>query len=270
MAAARQLEFFLLQYVPDAVKGEFVNIGMVMVEPHPDGAGFADVRFTRDWRRLRCLDPDADVEVLEALERDIRLQLARTSDRKQLINKLQDSYSNVIQLSPVKGCVTEEPKQEFELLGRLYLQGPKRVRTRPASGRETILERMELCWEQAGVKDLIMHDVPVSPYTKPGDPMTFDFGYRFGSTIKLFHAVSLRKNADAALMLAYRYPAIASAMTGLTRTQPSLTGIIEEELDREDTRLKFALDAMQESRIQIATPTEMPAIAETARRELLA
>ena len=32
MAERRQLEFFLLRYVPDAVKDEFVNIGVVMVE----------------------------------------------------------------------------------------------------------------------------------------------------------------------------------------------------------------------------------------------
>ena len=50
MADLRQLEFFLLRYVPDAVKDEFVNIGVVMLEPGANGAGFADVRFTRDWR----------------------------------------------------------------------------------------------------------------------------------------------------------------------------------------------------------------------------
>jgi hypothetical protein len=38
-----------------------------MVEP---GADFADVRFTRDWRRVRCLDPQADIEMLQALEND--------------------------------------------------------------------------------------------------------------------------------------------------------------------------------------------------------
>ena len=76
MADRRQLEFFLLRYVPDAVKDEFVNIGVVMVEPGANGGGFAEVRFTRDWRRVRCLDPQADVEMLAALERDIRGQLA--------------------------------------------------------------------------------------------------------------------------------------------------------------------------------------------------
>ena len=40
-----ELEFFLLRYVPDAVKDEFVNIGIVMIESSANGAGFADVAF---------------------------------------------------------------------------------------------------------------------------------------------------------------------------------------------------------------------------------
>jgi hypothetical protein len=104
MARRLQLEFFLLRYVPDAVKDEFVNIGVVMVDPGANERGFADVRFTRDWRRVRCLDPQADVEMLEALEREIRGQLATTHDREALLRRLEDSFANVIQLSPVKGC----------------------------------------------------------------------------------------------------------------------------------------------------------------------
>ena len=88
MAERKKLEFFLLRYVPDAVKDEFVNIGVVMVEPGGNGAGFADVRFTRDWRRVRCLDPQADVEMLAALEREIRGQLKATQDREVLLRRL--------------------------------------------------------------------------------------------------------------------------------------------------------------------------------------
>ena len=39
MADLKQCEFFLLRYVPDAVKDEFVNIGVVLVEPGANGAG---------------------------------------------------------------------------------------------------------------------------------------------------------------------------------------------------------------------------------------
>ena len=37
MADKRQFEFFLLRYVPNAVKDESVNVGVVMLEP---GRGF--------------------------------------------------------------------------------------------------------------------------------------------------------------------------------------------------------------------------------------
>src|SRR5271170_1901693 len=116
MSDKRQLEFFLLRYVPDTVKDEFVNIGVVMIEPAANGTGFADVRFTRDWRRVRCIDPQADIEMLEALEREIRGQLGEIHERGVLLRRLQDSFSNVIQLSPTKGCLAEEPAKEIEML----------------------------------------------------------------------------------------------------------------------------------------------------------
>ena len=67
---AGQCEFFLIRYVPDVVKGEFTNIGVVLREAgRRDGA--AVVRFTRDWSRVRCMDADADVGLLESLEGEI-------------------------------------------------------------------------------------------------------------------------------------------------------------------------------------------------------
>ena len=69
MSERRQLEFFLLRYVPDAVKDEFINIGLVAIEAEKSGDKFGEVRFTKDWRRVRCLDPQADVEMLAALDR---------------------------------------------------------------------------------------------------------------------------------------------------------------------------------------------------------
>lgn len=64
-----QCDFLLMRYAPDPFKNEFVNIGGMLLER--DGE-FADVRFRRDWARGRCADPQADVDILEALESDIR------------------------------------------------------------------------------------------------------------------------------------------------------------------------------------------------------
>src|ERR1700690_2061246 len=73
MPAPNQCEFFLLRYVPNVVKEEFVNIGVVLLEEGE--SGFTGVRFTRDWRRARCFDPDADIELLESYEADLQLRL---------------------------------------------------------------------------------------------------------------------------------------------------------------------------------------------------
>jgi hypothetical protein len=269
MAGRKQLEFFLLRYVPDAVKDEFVNIGVVMVESGANGAGFADVRFTRDWRRVRCLDPQADVEMLSALERDIRRHLATAQDRVVLLRRLEDSFSNVIQLSPAKGCLADDPAVEIEKMASMYLEAAKIGGKREVSGRQRILEKMREEFEQAGVAKFIL-PVPVAPYTKPGDPFQFDFGYRVAGEIKLFQAVSLKAGVDAAVMLAARYPRIAPVMSKMVEATPMLTAVIDDDLDRGHESIQFALSMMEEERIRIKVATEMPLIAEVARRELRA
>jgi len=267
MADRRQLEFFVLRYVPDAVKDEFVNIGVVMVEPGTNGAGFADVRFTRDWRRVRCLDPQADVELLAALEREIRGQLGSTHDRAVLLKLLQDSFSNVIQLSPAKGCLAEDPTAEIEMMASMYLESPKVAGKREVSGRQRILAAMREEFERACVAKLVL-PVPVAPYTKPGDPFQFDFGYRVAGEIKLFQAVSLKAGVDAAVLLAARYPRIALVMGEVAGAAPVLTAVTDDDVDRGQESVQFALSMMEEEKIRIAVAAEMPMIAEVARREL--
>jgi hypothetical protein len=269
MGDRRQLEFFLLRYMPDAVKNEFVNIGLVMVEPGANGAGFADVRFTRDWRRVRCLDPQADVDMLAALEREIRGQLATTREREVLLRRLEDSFSNVIQLSPAKGCLAEDPVAEIEMMASMYLEAAKVAGKREVSGRQRILAVMRDAFEQAGVAKFVL-PVPVAPYTKPGDPFQFDFGYRIAGEIKLFHAVSLKAGVDSAVLLAARYPRIAPVMSNVAGASPMLTAVIDDDLDRASESIQFAMGMMEDEKIRIAVAAEMPMIAEVARRELRA
>ena len=86
MTGHRQCEFFLLRYVPDAVKDEFVNVGLVLLP----ATGPAEVRFTRDWSRVKCLDPQADLELMESIESDLREELNKSSaDREVILRKIQ-------------------------------------------------------------------------------------------------------------------------------------------------------------------------------------
>jgi len=278
MTEKRKLEFFLLRYVPDAVKGEFVNIGLVMFELGANSAGFADVRFTKDWRRVRCLDPQADTDLLAALEKDIRSQFMEARDREALIKRIQDSFSNLVQISGVQGCLSENPTEELDLLNRLYLKrrvaAPEEAELeseleRPTGvGRRFILGEMQHEFERAGVWKFLTHGVPVAPYGRPKDPFKFDFGYKVGKDIKLFHAVSIIANVDSAVLVAARYQKIAPVMALTTANTPILTAVIEAGLDKSRNEVGFALEMMEESRIRVAETTEMPEIARVARTEL--
>jgi len=267
MAEKRQVEFFLLRYVPHAVRQEFVNIGVLIVEGGSNGAVFADVRFAKDWRRVRCLDPQADVDVIDALLREIRAEVGEIRDRATLLKRMEDSFSNVIQLSAPMAVVTETPAEEIETVASMFVDEAKVASTRVLTGRGRILGAMRDAFELAGVAKFLT-PVPVAPYTKAGDPFKFDFGYNTGAEIKLFHAVSLKAGVETAVTLAARYPKIAPVMAKVTGATPGLTAVIDDDLDRSEDAVQFALGMMEEERIRIAVAAEMPMIAEVARREL--
>jgi len=275
VAERKQVEFYVLRYVPDAVKEEFVNIGVLMIEPGTNGSGFADVSFTKDWRRVHCLDPQADVEVLESLEREIQAHLRVGNDRAALLKRINDSFSNLIQVSPIKACLAEQPAKELAMLTRLYTESSRGGGdVRVIGGRQKILATMREAFEEVNIWGLLQHGISVVPYTKPGDPFKFDFGYRVGDTLKLFHAASLKNNVDQGIMLASRYPAIAEKMRSHEdpelRVSPLLTAIVEDGLKDGDPLMHFVNQTMKEAKITVATSSRMPEIAETARRELKA
>ena len=283
MKGRRECEFFLLRYVPDAVKDEFVNLGVVLYEPGQAGsgrAGFADVRFTRDWRRVRCLDPDVDVEMLEALEREIRERLAEGErSREWLLGRMEDSFSNAIRLTPAKAVLAESPQAEMENLAQLYLERGRRGERR-SSGRQMVFGKMRDEFERHGVWQFMRKGIAVAEYTHRGDPLRIDCGYtpltngrggagpRADGRIKLFHAISLEADVNSAKVLAFSFPHLRAGIQRIEQAQAELTAMVEDDLDRDDEAIGFALATLKAHAIAVASVAEMPAIAERARLEL--
>ena len=264
MTDHKQCEFFLLRYVPDAVKNEFVNFGVVMIGDD----GFAEVRLTKDWRRVRCLDPDADVDMLVAMEEAIRGKLQSAGGKDEVLRMIGDSFSNTVQLSAATACLAEDPAAEVERLAEMYLETVRRERSREVSGRQAIRLQMEDAFKRYGVWDLLSKNVPMAKYTRSGDPLKLDCGYRPNGVIKLFHAVSLATDVNAAKVLAFSYPQIAEGITRVERAKSELTAIVEHGLDRGDEQIGFALETLERSRIAIATTADMDQVAQRARLEL--
>jgi Protein of unknown function (DUF3037) len=275
MPDLKRFEFCLLRYVPNVVRGEFVNIGLLLFEPQPDGFGFADLRMTSDWRRATCLDGQIDIEILQALEADLRTRLQHPEDVGSLLHKLEDSFANLIQISPRQPCLAAEPTKELETLCSLYLEEP-RLDAPPAANRQkgeraVIHAQIKDAFTRAGIWGLIGTQIPAAKYTeKKGDPLVFDFGYEVGGEVRFFQSVPLKAGINQAVIVANRFPRIALAIAEKVQQDARLTAVVADDLDRARPDIEFALDAFKENHVQLATATEMPAIAERARLDLKA
>ena len=287
MADLKQCEFLLLRYVPDVVKGEFVNVGVVLLE-NGDG-GFTDVRFTRDWRRVRCIDPEVDIELLESYEAELRRLLQSRapevinyrgpmSRREWLLAQMEQSFSGAIELAPMSAVLTESPVAELGKLAQAYLESAARGR-RATTGRRVIFTTMREAFEQAGVWELMLKNIEVARYTRKGDPLKIDCGYRVpgplpvagvevGGVIHLFHALSLATDVDSAKVLAFSYSDLRDGLNAAEHAVSDMTAITEDGLDLADEGVAFALATLQSKEIAVARVSEMPQIAERARVEL--
>ena len=265
MPDQRQYEFFLLRYAPDALKNEFVNIGVVLLGEN----GYAKVRMTRDWRRVLCMDADADPELFDALGRDLQTQLADVDNRSATLKRITESFSGVIQISAMRACQAEQPDEQLEDLAKFYVDSRRATGKRDLSGRQRILRIMQNEFERARVWELMKHKIPVAAYTFPGDPLKIDCAYRTNGSLKMFHAVPLITGVDLARSLAFTYPMIVRGMQKEEKVAAELTAIVDT-LERERAEIGFALHTLESSGIALALVDQIPVIAEQARRELRA
>ena len=269
MSDRQPCEFFLVRYVPDPVKNEFVNIGVLLREAgRPESAV---VRFTRDWSRVRCVDPDADTAMLEALEVEVRRRLLE--DGQPVMKALEDSFSNQLQVTPGKACLAESMPAELEQLMALYVETRKRENATRRSGRAAIHARMRTEFERAGVWDLMRKRIAAASYTRPGDPLRIDCGYRPNGVIRMFHAVSLDGDSELSKVLAFSAPALIEGVRRVENAELQLTAVVEPVKDRlEDeerySQYRFAVETMEAQQIRVLTTSDLNRVAETARSEL--
>ena len=113
-------EFQLLRYVPDPVRNEFVHVGVLLREQQEAQSGVPamELRFTRDWRRVRCLDPYVDTAMLEGMETELRQRLSHDLDGK-MKRILDEALSLNVQMTTPKAYLAESLPAGIEELMRM-------------------------------------------------------------------------------------------------------------------------------------------------------
>jgi hypothetical protein len=157
---------------------------------------------------------------------------------------------------------------ELGILANQYLETAARDR-RIQTGRRAIYAAMKDAFEKAGVWNFMWKDIAVAQYTQSGDPLKIDCGYKpVDNIVHMFHAVSLATAADSAKVLAFSYQDFAAGFKTGEGAEPNLFAVVEDDLDRSDAQIGFALSTFDRYGIDVATLSQMPDIAERARLEL--
>jgi hypothetical protein len=271
--AKNRLRYRLLRYAPNAIRDEWVNIGVLLEEMNGHEGHSATARRAirlieeqSDLNRVRRMHPAADEELLRALpsEFDSRLR-ASSSDVETYLAKLGQTLSNTLQLGPQKGLQADDFDTELERLFRDQVAAPAGVRGGLIENtRAWIRNRLRDVFRRHRILEKLESSVRVEGFTQPGDPMRLDYGYRYNGTRGFIHGVALnRDHPSQAKVLAYtveciRKKAANSEFTAVTETNPLV----------DNPRHQFVARLFQEQQIQIVPLAQMDRFADTLRPRL--
>src|SRR5581483_4227325 len=251
MGDRRAFEYRVLRFVPNPVNGMGANVGVVLVEVGTDGGRFADVRLTDDWSLAHRLDPDFDVDVVLELVNDLKRLLSSRetnvsrggeaiAQRDWALYMLEDWFSTALQVSSPHAVMTGDPAEELGRLVKMYCELPVQHR-REETGRGGILRGMRGEFEQAGVWELMSKQIQVQRFTRHGDPLKIDCGYRWprefvagtereDQKFRMFHAVSLKNDVNSAKVLAFTFGDFRDGLEEEVKATAELTAVVEEEV----------------------------------------
>jgi hypothetical protein len=129
-------------------------------------------------------------------------------------------------------------------------------------------------FERAGVWELMQRRISAARYTRAGDPLRIDCGYRPNGVVRMFQAVSLAGDVEGAKVLAFSSADLTEGVARVERATLELTAIIEplrdavEDVEEEQTSYRFGVETMERAHIRVLTTADLERVAETARREL--
>lgn len=263
----KECSLYLVQYVPDAVRGEFLNIGVFLFSPQENYLGCL---FTDDFRRIKRFHPQADLELLRELQQDFEQQIDEHSDQlESYLGWMEQSFSNLVQIAPVRACLVRDPAAEIQDLFNRYV-GARVEGPLPIDTRVRIKQRLRLSLVRAGVWDRLERNIPAARWTQPGDRFTFDFGYRPleikgkpNGHIKFVHSLSLKRDIELAKILVY-------TMDHVRRTEHAeLTAIVEDLAGADDEASTLSQNILVEAGISIQPVALADSYAQSIRQELV-
>jgi hypothetical protein len=230
-AGERTLVHRILRYVPNLLRDEWVNIGVLLYDPTTGERRLRLIEEEEEYERLRCLHPRVDEESLRGLRDHMESRFGGAppsngnggpirgtlrngegnpqsiaTDWLQVLEKWDATLSQSVQLADPKATTADDINTEID---RLYKErvavGQSFAPVRPgrATTRDRMRDYMNQVFRQAGMWNRIQTSVRVSEYTLDGDPMVIDYGYLRNDRMRGFVQTAALSRPDDAKLFAY-------------------------------------------------------------------
>ena len=177
---------------------------------------------------------------------------------RKIIETLNQTLSNALQLAPQKGVLTDHLDAEVERLYADRVAPPSRVQSFAASGRVSsrgqLRNHCSQVFRQAHVWEKIEKSVPVQEFTFPGDPMKLDYAYRRNGTRGFVHTLSVTRDPAQAKILAYTAARIRGKLAS-----PEFAAVTDVSLASTNDRHRFVAETLKDQGIE-AVPVDSLAV----------
>jgi hypothetical protein len=263
----KECAFFLVQYIPDLVRGEFMNIGLFLHCPKEEYLGCL---FTDDFRRVKRFHPQADLELLREIQQDFDQQIDEHSENlDDYVAYIQRAFSNLLQVAPPRTCLLGDPQSEIRGLFERYV-GAQMAAPEAEDSRLRIKQRLTSAFVHAGIWKRLDKRISVARWTHPGDPFTFDYGYRPAliegkpnGHVRFIHALSLQRDTELAKVLVYTLDHVRR------KEAADLTAVVEGLAGQGDEPAALCQRILEEGRVSIQPVAGVEAFAQSVRGELI-
>lgn len=258
--------FRVLRYTPNLIRGEWVNVGIILEDPSKHIARARLIEDEAEFVRVHRLHPNADDTILRSLSSYFQGELAATGASDAWIEKNANQLSNAVQLGEPIAVAGNDFDAKMEELYHDMVALPPRV------GRTAAILENTRAWIRMKLTDVFRRHrilakmekgVRTEQFTQPGDPMRIDYGYRFNGTRGYVQAFSLARDPAQAKVLAYTAECIRTR-----QANSEFAAITEVEPARENPRHQFILRLFEEQKINVVPLPQVEMFAERLRMRL--
>ena len=245
----------ILRYTPNLVRDEWMNIGILLYSPQGNMWRLRIINEAEEYRRVRRFHPLADEELLRGLQDSLEAQMpSAPEDLSPFVEKLDQTLSNVLQLSAQRGVLTADVEEELERLYRDHV-APQRWQGATQADLNTpagIRRRIRDVFGAAGLRDRVDWGVRVEEFTERGDSFRLTCGYRRNGTRGFVHALPLGGDLTQAKVLAFTVERIRRALR-----ETEFAAVTEVEPRLENRRHEFVSNLLREQEIRVVVESRL-------------